>query len=190
MSCCCPCDLAWLVRQPTVQKFNLCDSGKRRISMPRNTRLSPLLSKARPEPWVTHQSNDDAFIGLLDAYRPHGGLSRMSGIPIGQRYRCEGEDRLVSELVQEGELFGFCWHDSYWIPLFQLDVGSGAVETKARMVASTLGADLDGWALAIWFVMPNKWLQCHSPIECLGSRIWGCTPKPAEISDPCFYCHF
>lgn len=66
---------------------------------------------------------DGAFIDLLVAYRPHGGLSRINGLPVGVRYSCDGQDRLVEDLVDDGELFGFCWHDSFWLPLFQFELG-------------------------------------------------------------------
>lgn len=46
-----------------------------------------------------------------------------------------------------------------------------AVETKPKLVASTLGSALDGWAVTNWFVEPNPWLESHKPIECLGSRL-------------------
>jgi hypothetical protein len=114
---------------------------------------------------------DGTFMGLLDAYRPHGGLSRIDVLPAGGRFCCDGQNRLVEDLLHEGDLFGFSWHDSFWLPLFQFDMGNLSIETKPKLVTSSLGYGLDGWALASWFVEPNALLESHSPIQCLGSRL-------------------
>jgi hypothetical protein len=114
---------------------------------------------------------DDAFVGLLDAYRKHGGLSRIDVLPAGGRFCCHGQNRLVQDLLHDGEIFGFPWNDSTWLPLFQFDMGSLSIETKPKLVTSSLGHGMDGWALAIWFVEPNAMLESHCPIECLGSRL-------------------
>jgi hypothetical protein len=110
-------------------------------------------------------------MSLLDAYRPHGGLSRIDVLPAGGRFCCDGQNRLVKDLLHDGDIFGFPWHDSFWIPLFQFDMPSLSIETKPKLVTSSLGYGLDGWTLASWFVEPNALLECHSPIQCLGSRL-------------------
>jgi hypothetical protein len=112
-----------------------------------------------------------AFVDLLDAYQPYGGLSRTNGLPAGGRVRCFGRDRLVDDLVAQGELIAFTWHDTVWMPMFQFDMLGIAVEPKPQVVIATLGLGCNGWALANWFVQPNRWLESHRPIQCLASRL-------------------
>lgn len=112
-----------------------------------------------------------AFIDLLDAYQPYGGLSRTHVFAAGTRVRCDGHDRLVEDLISSGELIAFTWHDTVWIPMFQFDMLGLEVEPKAHVVVATLGLGCDGWGVANWFVQPNPWLEQHIPIECLGSRM-------------------
>jgi hypothetical protein len=50
-------------------------------------------------------------------------------------------------------------------------MGTLAIETKPKLITSTLGHGLNGWALASWFVEPNPWLESHSPIQSIGSRL-------------------
>jgi hypothetical protein len=111
------------------------------------------------------------FIDLLDAYRPYGGLSRMQGLLAGGRVRCDGQDRLVKDLVDSGELIAFSWHDAVWMPMFQFDMLGLGVEPKPHAIVTTFGFGYDGWAVASWFVQPNPWLESQFPIECLGSRL-------------------
>lgn len=133
-------------------------------------RRAPALAQSGAAPGKP-SAQDGAFIALLDAYRPYGGLSRMQGLTARGRIRFEGGERVVEDLVDEGRLFAFSWYGALWIPLFQLDMPGPAVATGPQRVVAELGCGFDGWALASWFVQPNEWLACDSPIECLGSRL-------------------
>ncbi|WP_210544802.1 hypothetical protein [Rhodoferax sp. PAMC 29310] len=116
-------------------------------------------------------SQDRAFIAMLDAYRPYGGLSRLLGLTAGGHVEYEGRESVVGKLVDEGALFGFHWHDDVWIPLFQFDMPGPKVALGPQRITAQLGRGFDGWVIASWFVRPNAWLENHSPIECLSSRL-------------------
>jgi hypothetical protein len=118
-------------------------------------------------------TQDRAFIAMLDAYRPYGGLSRLHGLTAGGRVESDGRESVVGKLVDEGALFGFHWHDDVWIPMFQLDMPGSKVAPGPQRVAAELGRGFDGWGIASWFVQPNARLESHSPIECLSSRLHG-----------------
>ena len=114
---------------------------------------------------------DCAFIALLNAYRPHAGLSRLHGLAAGGRFRSEVPDNDIEDLVDTGGLFGFRWNDALWIPMFQFEMPGPKVAAGPQRVVAELGRAFDGWALASWFVQPNTWLASHRPIECLGSGL-------------------
>lgn len=113
-------------------------------------------------------AQDRAFIALQNAYRPHGGLSRLRSLSLGRFARPEGEACDVEGLVAAGELFSFQWYDALWIPMFQFAMPGPTLALGPQRVVAELGRGFDGWALASWFVEPNTWLASHSPIECLG----------------------
>jgi hypothetical protein len=123
-------------------------------------------------------AQDRAFIALQNAYRPHGGLSRLHSLPAGGCVRSEGQECSPQDLVDEGKLFGFQWYDDLWIPMFQFDLAAPTVASGPQRVVAELGRGFDGWALASWFVEPNGWLESHCPIECLGS----CLPDVLEAA--------
>jgi hypothetical protein len=85
--------------------------------------------------------------------------------------RTEGPDGDLERLVEEGQLFGFPWHDSLWVPLFQLDAFGPAAAVGPEAVVAEWGGRVDAWALACWFVLPNGGLGGRKPIECLESRL-------------------
>lgn len=114
---------------------------------------------------------DRAFIALHNAYRPHGGLMRVHRPAADTTAASAGQTRVVSDLVDAGELFALWWYDALWIPMFQLHMPAVVVAAKPQRVVAELGSGFDGWALAGWFVRPNSWLADNSPIECLGSRL-------------------
>ena len=116
-------------------------------------------------------AQDRAFIALLGAYRSHGGLSRLCGPAPGARVRTEGWTVDVEARLVTGALFGFHWHDDFWIPLFQFDGPGPTLARGPQRVAAELGRGFDGWALASWFVQPNAWLADNTPIAWLPSRL-------------------
>lgn len=114
---------------------------------------------------------DCDFIDLLNAYRPHGGLTRLSTLPEKKRIHCNGRDWRFDDLVFQEEVFAFAWQDAIWLPMFQFNVDGLAVGSAAQSVVSRLGFGSNGWAIASWFVAPNGWLENHQPVECLNSRL-------------------
>jgi hypothetical protein len=171
--------LAFVAEQNLKQPFEkLLAGGKPWSKIPGTSPNRQQLTRAMTDSMVptasTHEgvsAMDGAFMGLLYAYRSHGGLSRVDALPAGGRFSCQGQIRLVKDLLHDGDLFGFPWHNSFWIPLFQFDMPNLSIETKTKLVTSSLGYGLDGWALASWFVEPNPWLGSDCPIQCLESRL-------------------
>jgi len=131
---------------------------------------APAVARAASAPGgITPQ--DRAFIALQNAYRPHGGLSRLHGLNTGGGVGSKGQGCDVEDLFAAGELFGFQWYRAMWIPMFQFALPGPTVAAGPQRVVAELGRNFDGWALASWFVQPNAWLADHSPIECLDSRL-------------------
>ena len=114
---------------------------------------------------------DRAFIALQHAYRPHGGLSRLSGLVATQRCSSEARDNDATDLTQAGRLFSFRWHADLWVPMFQFDFSGTKAAAGPRSAVAELGPGFDGWALAHWFVQPNGWLAGRRPIECLDTHL-------------------
>jgi len=116
-------------------------------------------------------AQDRAFIALQNAYRAHGGLSRLRSLSVGAFAGSEGTGCDVEDLVAAGELFSFQWYHAMWIPMFQFDMPGPTVAVGPQRVVAELGRGFDGWPLASWFVEPNAWLGSQSPIECLALRL-------------------
>lgn len=116
-------------------------------------------------------SQDRSFIALLDAYRPHGGISRLHHLSTSERVPSSGADIDVARLVREGHCFAFQWHYDLWVPLFQFEPDGQTLAAAPQRVIAELDRGFDGWDLANWFVQPNAWLDCHSPVEWLNSHL-------------------
>lgn len=137
---------------------------------------------ASPQPWsgvidspapladATAPSDHD-FVALHTAYRRFGGFARSHELARVWAADAPGLDRHLHNLVDHGEVFGFHWHDSLWLPRFQLDRSRHGLDPVARVVLKELGSTFDGWELACWFVEPNTWLDEQCPLERLGSGL-------------------
>ena len=108
-------------------------------------------------------TQDRAFLALQNAYRAHGGLSRLHSLNAGGRVRPEGQGSYVDDLVAAGELFAFHWYDATWIPMFQFALPGRALADGPQRVVAELGRGFDGWALASWFVRPKCQAQEPEP---------------------------
>ncbi len=91
----------------------------------------------------------------------------MSGDPG----RGADQPSFVDDALHAGDVFGFQWVDTVWIPAFQFDARKLTVEQGPQQVVAELGRSFDGWALASWFVRPNSSLAGCVPIECVGDKL-------------------
>ncbi|MGJ7507564.1 hypothetical protein [Variovorax sp. GT1P44] len=113
---------------------------------------------------------DAAFIALLSAFRPTGGLFRGDELADLLIARRSGDHASLARSIVSGEILCFDWNRTLWIPAFQLDRDSLAAGIATRRVLAELSRIFDGWSAAHWFVAPNAWLQERAPIELLDAQ--------------------
>ena len=105
------------------------------------------------------------FVELLSAYRPSGGLARLSEVlsrakrnPLPPAYSLNSSRRL-SKAIQ------FEWQGQAWLPLFQFDLATQEVLAHVGQIVCEFDNVLSSWELADWFVQPHVALQCLRPID-------------------------
>jgi hypothetical protein len=105
------------------------------------------------------------FETLQAAYRDSGGIAR--GDVLASRMSAAGRGGYVdlARRIVAGQLFAFQWHESFWLPMFQFDPLSLALQEGPRRVLDALRGVLDGWALSHWYVQPNDRLQGQRPLD-------------------------
>ena len=77
----------------------------------------------------------------------------------------------LTRLIATGEVLGFDWHHTMWVPMFQFDRLTLALRPEPRQVLAALAGVFDGWSLALWFAEPNSWLLGCSPMDLLQSDL-------------------
>jgi hypothetical protein len=110
---------------------------------------------------------DAAFIALLNAYRSTGGLLRgedLAGLLVA---RGSGDHASLMRSIVSAEILGFDWHQTVWVPAFQLDRESFRARAEARRVLAELPGSFDGWLAAHWYVAPNARLRECRPVDLL-----------------------
>ena len=118
-------------------------------------------------------SADDAeeadFAAMRADYRAHGGLAGGDDLAYLLEDCGRGSFASLARKVVAGEVFGFEWRRTFWIPMFQftedLDVKPGL-----KAVLAELASEYDGRRLAEWFVEPNGWLEERRPIDVLDAN--------------------
>ena len=115
--------------------------------------------------------SDREFVEMLASYRASGGIVRTDGLARLLKDRPRVRMASLASLICAGEVFGFEWRRSYWLPMFQFEPRHLAVRSAPRQVIAELTADFDGLALALWFAQPNSWLHDLRPVDLLHSKL-------------------
>jgi len=111
---------------------------------------------------------DAEFADMRAAYQAQGGFAR--GDDLAHVLEDFGRGNLASlgRMVVAGEVFGFEWRHTLWIPMFQFGADL-ALKPGLKAVLAELASEYDGRRLAEWFVEPNGWLDDARPIDMLDS---------------------
>ena len=132
-----------------------------------------------PESWGTPaQSAADAvdeadFAAMRMAYHAAGGFAGGDDLARLLEDTGRGSFASLARRIVGGEIFGFEWRHTFWIPMFQF-TEELEVKPGLKAVLAELASEYDGRRLADWFVEPNGWLEEARPIDVLDSN-------PAEV---------
>ena len=111
------------------------------------------------------------FAAMLAAYRASGGTARGDDLARRLEDRRRGECASLARLIASGQLFGFEWRHTFWVPMFQLEPHELSIKAGPQRVLAELASVFDGWALATWFAQPSCWLNGRRPVELLDSHL-------------------
>jgi hypothetical protein len=115
--------------------------------------------------------NGRGFVALLEAFRATGGTAPGEIVGSLLEEHQVGHAVSLATLICTGQVFGFEWHASLWIPMFQFDADDLALKAGAQRVRAELPSLWSGWSLASWFAAPNAPLDGRSPADMLDSDL-------------------
>lgn len=114
---------------------------------------------------------DRDFELMCSAYLASGGIARGDDLTRMLEAAHQGAYVSVAKHIAAGELFSFSWHHNMWVPMFQFDLPSLAINTAAQRAVAELAPVFDGWAMGMWFAQPNSWLAGRRPVDLLASDL-------------------
>jgi hypothetical protein len=139
------------------------------VAIPGGAPLVPAIRHTDRGP--SHLGDDAAFEAVREAYQAIGGLVRGDDLARLLEDRARGDYVSLARLIVSGRIFGFEWRHSFWIPMFQFDLGDLSVRRGLRQVLAELASEFEGWRLAAWFVEPNAWLKQSRPLDLIDSNL-------------------
>ena len=126
---------------------------------------------------TTHDESIDelpsscGFAALLAAFHATGGTAKGDDLARLMADHGTGDFVGLARLIAAGDVFGFEWRGTLWIPMFQFEPRDLSINPASRAVLAELGSAFDGWARAAWFAQPNCWLQHRTPVDLLGTEL-------------------
>ncbi len=141
--------------------------------------------QAAPEPWAFRQAwvtpesdeglrrvpSDRDFVAMRAGYRATGGMARGDDLARLLEDMQRGDVSTLARLIASGEVFGFEWHGSFWVPMFQFELRDLSVRPPVRQVQRELAEVFDGWTIAVWFAQRNSWLDEQRPVDLLETAL-------------------
>lgn len=134
---------------------------------------APKVQKQQPVVAIGELPSSAGFAALLGAYRSSGGTARGDDLArlLAEHHR--GDYVSLARLIVAGEVFGFQWRQTLWIPMFQFDSRDLCVKPASRQLLAALTPDFSGWALAAWFANRNAWLDGRRPVDLVDCELPG-----------------
>jgi hypothetical protein len=114
---------------------------------------------------------DRDFAAMRSAYRASGGIARGDELARLLDDHSSGEFVNLAGFIAKSEIFGFDWHEAFWVPMFQFDLHDLSIRPGPLRVIAVLAPVFDGWSLAVWFAQRNSWLQGRRPVDLLGTEL-------------------
>jgi hypothetical protein len=114
---------------------------------------------------------DAGLAAMRTAYRATGGVACGDDLTRLASVYPHLEVAYLARRVAAGEVFGFDWRHSLWIPMFQFDLRDLSIRTGPRRVTDVLAPALDGWTMAAWFIRANVRLNERRPVDRLDSDL-------------------
>ena len=111
------------------------------------------------------------FAALLAAYRATGGTARGDDVARLLEDHGLGDFIGLARLIAAGEVFGFEWRNTLWIPMFQFELRDLSVKPAGAQVLKELGTGFEGWSCAAWFARPNSWLNDRAPVDLIATHL-------------------
>jgi hypothetical protein len=115
--------------------------------------------------------SDRGFGALRTTFRATGGIARGDDLARLLEYLNREGAVSLARLISSGEVFGFAWRETWWIPMFQFSLRDLSLSRQSQAVLAELSGAYAGWSLACWFAEPNEWLQQRRPVELLDSDL-------------------
>jgi hypothetical protein len=138
------------------------------VDQPARTRGTPV---ERSDQGPGERSDDCSLGTLRAACHASGGIARRNDLARWMEGLHCGDLVSLTQGIAMGEVLGFDWRHTAWVPMFQFDPVSLALRPEPRQVLAALAGAFDGWSLACWFTQPNTWLLDCRPVDLLHSDL-------------------
>jgi len=116
------------------------------------------------QPTASWQTNQQ-FIGMLNAYRPSGGLARAQEVAAKCQSSMGTSTHTLAHWMVKRKVICFEWQSRMWLPLFQFNQRDMTLQEGLGDVLAELVVVLDDWAIANWFTRINPWLADATPAD-------------------------
>jgi hypothetical protein len=105
------------------------------------------------------------FAAMAKAYGPMPGMASSHDVVWRLQRHHDQPISVLAHWIVERRVIALEWQSQMLLPLFQFQLSDMSLCEPVVQVIHELSEVLDGWDLALWFALPNPWLQSASPVR-------------------------
>lgn len=113
---------------------------------------------------LTDATKESQFATMAKAYGSSFGMASSHDAVRLLQAHCDQPISVLAHWIVEHKVVAFNWRAQTLLPLFQFQLSDMSLCEPIVQVVSELHEVLDDWDLALWFALPNHWLNQATPV--------------------------
>ena len=136
------------------------------------TRIAAERGSNQPRGWDSSAHGRDRaraqqYAWMDTAFRPTLGTIGSSELVLRMLAHCDQPISTLAHWIVERKVVAFDWQSQTLLPLFQFQLSDMSLRSPVVHVVQELSALLGDWELALWFALPNPWLDQARPVDAI-----------------------
>jgi hypothetical protein len=107
------------------------------------------------------------FNAMDAAYRSTQGACDCTEVVLRLLPHCDQPISTLAHWIVDRKVVAFDWRSQTLLPLFQFQLSDMSLRPPVQHVVQELTGVLDDWDLALWFALPNHWLNLARPVDAI-----------------------
>ena len=128
-------------------------------------KLKPIACSRTVPTTPTTFTKELQFAAMARSYGSIQGMASSHDVVWLMREHCDQPISVLAHWIVDRKVVTIEWQQQTLLPLFQFQLSDMSLCEPILQVVSELSEVLNDWELALWFALPNHWLELATPVD-------------------------